>query len=233
MNVLLRGVTGSRAYGLATEASDTDMHGVFASPTRQVLGLRRPEWSRRVTQDYMLWEAGNAIRLALASNPSVLELLFLPEYETVTEPGEALVSLRDRLITRNLVLRSYLRNAESQAAKMRNRLWSMNKMDWHGDQEKEKAEIRKRARAISVCLIHGVQLWVTGSITVPLTLDEITAVRSAEQDPVHLDGLLDVAEECMEKTPSPLREQPDIRAAEEWLLQVREQYWDREETAGA
>jgi hypothetical protein len=227
VNVLLQGITGSRAYGLATEVSDTDRHGIYALPTRQVLGLRKPEWSQRPDSDTLYWEAGNAIRLALASNPTVLELLYLPEHEFRTELGEALCSLRGSLVSREAVRRSYLRNAESQAAKMRRRMWTMRKMDWRGDEQKELAEIRKRARSVAICLVQGIQLWETGSITVPLTEERRASVSAAEQDPVHLDGLLDFTEALMQREESPLPEAPDTPAAENWLLQVREQNWSR------
>lgn len=39
MNVLLKGVVGSTAYGLNHENSDVDYMGVFAAPTSEVLGL--------------------------------------------------------------------------------------------------------------------------------------------------------------------------------------------------
>lgn len=229
VNTLLRGITGSRAHGLATEISDTDRHGIYASPTTQVLGLSRPEWSRRTSDDDLMWEAGNAIRLALASNPTVLELLFLEQYEVASDLGGELVSLRDRLITQDLVRRSYLRNAESQAAKMRRRLWTMNKLDWHGDTENETREIRKRARSIAICLVQGMQLWNNGLFTVTLNEENRGIVLRAEADPVHLDGLLDKAEAVMEQPTNRLRETPDVAAAERWLLQVREAYWHAEQ----
>lgn len=226
--VLLLGVTGSRAHGLETEASDTDRAGIYALPTRQVLGLSKPEWSRRPHPDMMLWEAGNVIRLALNSNPTVLELLFLPEYEISTELGLALAGIRDLLVSRDQVRRSYLRNAESQAAKMRRRMWSMGKMDWDGDREKEEREIRERARAVAITLIQGAQLWETGTMTVRLSERQVSSVRAAEQDPVHLDGLLDLTEDLMSKESSSLPEQPDLAAAEKWLLDVREQNWSKQ-----
>lgn len=226
--VLLQGVTGSRAHGLATIVSDTDRHGIYALPTQRVLGLSRPEWSQRPDNDTLYWEAGNAIRLALSSNPTVIELLFLPRYELRTWLGEQLLAIRDSLISQEPVRRSYLRNAESQAGRMRNALWSMSKMDWHGDREAEERKIRKRARSVAVTLIQGAQLWTAGRITVTLSAMEVAAVRAAEQDPVHLNGLLDATDHLMEHEPTPLREAPDTEAAEQWLLDVRNAYWERE-----
>lgn len=226
--VLLQGVTGSRAHGLATDSSDTDRHGIYALPTRHVLGLRKMEWSRRTDQDTIMWEAGNAIRLALSSNPAVLELLFLPRYETYTGLGEQLVALRGSLITRELVRRSYMLNADSQAAKMRHSMWAMSKMGWRGDREAADRKIRKRARSVAITLVQGMELWETGNITVALSPERITSVRAAEQDPVHLGGLLDRADEHMQQVQSPLREEPDLKAAEKWLLKVRAQNWSTE-----
>ena len=39
-NVILEGVTGSTAYGLATENSDVDIKGIYLLPTSKVLSLR-------------------------------------------------------------------------------------------------------------------------------------------------------------------------------------------------
>ena len=39
MQIILEGVTGSTAYGLATENSDIDIHGIYQAPTKEVLGI--------------------------------------------------------------------------------------------------------------------------------------------------------------------------------------------------
>ncbi len=41
MHVLLSGIVGSTAYGLAHAGSDIDRLGMFAAPTEQLHGLHR------------------------------------------------------------------------------------------------------------------------------------------------------------------------------------------------
>jgi uncharacterized protein len=78
--VLLSGIVGSTAYGLARPGSDVDRLGLFAVPTEQLHGLRRPPESHVTHEpDSTLHEAAKWARLALRSNPTVLELAWLPD----------------------------------------------------------------------------------------------------------------------------------------------------------
>ena len=87
-NVLLSGVVGSVAYGLDTEDSDVDRLGVFAAPTERLLGLHPPKPSIVSSKpDATFHEAGKFASLALNVNPTITELMWLPDdlYETRTE----------------------------------------------------------------------------------------------------------------------------------------------------
>jgi predicted nucleotidyltransferase len=80
-NVLLSGVVGSVAYGLATPDSDLDILGIFAVPTAQLHGLRQPQQTYTATgPDYTYHEVTKAVRLMMGGNPTVLELLYLDNY---------------------------------------------------------------------------------------------------------------------------------------------------------
>jgi uncharacterized protein len=48
--ILLAGIVGSTAYGLADADSDVDRLGMFAAPTRAVLGLHTPRESHVTTK---------------------------------------------------------------------------------------------------------------------------------------------------------------------------------------
>src|ERR1044072_586656 len=96
LSVLLLGVIGSTAYGLAGPDSDVDRLGVFAVPTVELHGLERPAESKVTYEpDVTLHEAAKFCRLALAGNPTVTELLWLPSrlYEVRTPPGDGLIAL--------------------------------------------------------------------------------------------------------------------------------------------
>lgn len=64
MNVILQGVVGSTAYGLATPESDIDRLGVFQARTSELLVLHPPKESRVSTSpDVTHHELGNMLGL--------------------------------------------------------------------------------------------------------------------------------------------------------------------------
>lgn len=224
---LLLGVTGSRAHGLERDDSDTDMRGVYAEPTERVLGLEGAPQANWHTEGHVMWEARQAIRLALQSSPTVTELLHLPGYEELTEDGWDLVSLRSRLVSREQVYRSYLSNAESQLTRLKARRRVMRKMDYRGDREVDERWIRKRARHIAISVVQGSALWKTGGMTVRLANAERDVVLDAEANPDVLPTLIRRLYRVTERE-SALPEAPDTEAAEQWLLRVRERNWKRD-----
>src|SRR5882762_424379 len=97
-NILLRGITGSVAYGLNTPESDVDRHGIFAAPTEKLLSLHCPPLTLDGHDpDLTYHEAGKYVGLALKANPTVTELLWLPEdlYEIRTPLGDDLIAIRE------------------------------------------------------------------------------------------------------------------------------------------
>ena len=124
MNILLSGVVGSTAYGLASAGSDVDRLGMFAAPTESLLGLRQPKESHVTTgPDKTLHEAGKWCRLALAGNPTVTELVWLPDdlYEIRTGLGDELVGIRTAFLSAGRVRDAYLGYATQQFRKLENR----------------------------------------------------------------------------------------------------------------
>lgn len=76
--ILLEAISGSRAYGLDTPESDTDIKGVFYLPREQFYGLEYIPQISNETNDIVYYELGRFIELLLASNPNTLELLASP-----------------------------------------------------------------------------------------------------------------------------------------------------------
>ena len=90
-DLVLVGLVGSKAYGLDHAGSDEDYLGVFQLETSTLLGLGRPHETVTNTHldhpgvpDYTYQELGKFVKLALAGNPTILELLWLDKY--VTQP---------------------------------------------------------------------------------------------------------------------------------------------------
>lgn len=123
IRTILRGVVGSKAYGLDHADSDTDRMEVFAAPALDIAGL---DWhSSKDSQaiqgpegdDFSAHEVGKFVRLALKSNPTVSELLWLDEYEVVDESGDRLIEARKLFLSVNGVRSAYLGYANAQFTK--------------------------------------------------------------------------------------------------------------------
>ena len=93
-NIILEGVTGSTAYGLATENSDVDVKGVYLLPTKEVLSLQfNPQKTTRdnTNPDWVYHEIGKFMKLVMNGNPTVTELLYLDEYTNLQYIGKLLI----------------------------------------------------------------------------------------------------------------------------------------------
>ena len=76
--LLLDCVSGSRAYGLNTPQSDTDLKGVFLLPKRTFYGLAYTEQVNNESNDEVYYELTRFVQLLINSNPNILELLSTP-----------------------------------------------------------------------------------------------------------------------------------------------------------
>lgn len=76
--ILFEAVSGSRAYGLATAQSDTDIKGVFYLPRHVYYGLNTVQQVSNASNDVVYYELGRFVELLLNSNPNTLELLAAP-----------------------------------------------------------------------------------------------------------------------------------------------------------
>ncbi|MGV4984830.1 nucleotidyltransferase domain-containing protein [Streptomyces sp. NRAIS4] len=94
-------VMGSRAFGLATEASDTDRRGVFLAPTPLFWRFEKPPTHvEGPGEEQFSWELERFCELALRGNPNILECLHSPLVERVDDTGRELLSLREAFLSR-------------------------------------------------------------------------------------------------------------------------------------
>ena len=71
---------GSRAYNLATPASDIDIRGVFKVPAGEYLRVTQPaQQVNDGTQDTIYYELRRYFHLAADCNPNIIELLWTDE----------------------------------------------------------------------------------------------------------------------------------------------------------
>ncbi|MGW1023226.1 nucleotidyltransferase domain-containing protein [Streptomyces sp. NPDC002577] len=94
-------VTGSRAFGLATDGSDTDRRGVFLAPTRLFWRFEKPPAHvDGPAEEQFSWELERFCELALRANPNILECLHSPLVEYADETGRELLALRGAFLSR-------------------------------------------------------------------------------------------------------------------------------------
>lgn len=162
LDVLLSGVVGSTAYGLAREGSDIDRHGFFVAPTLQVAGLDwNPQRETRVTTgpDSTFHEVGKACRLMLKGNPSVMEMLWLEAYETLTPLGQLLIDHRAVFLSERAIRAAYGGYAHAQAQKLALRGDGTFGGVGHG-------RTAKHGRHLLRLMRQGRELLATGALTV-------------------------------------------------------------------
>ncbi len=78
-NIIFECISGSRAYGLETPTSDTDIRGVFILPKEQFYSLEYIGQINNETNDIAYYELRKFIELCLKNNPNILEMLNVPE----------------------------------------------------------------------------------------------------------------------------------------------------------
>ncbi|MCM2418564.1 MULTISPECIES: nucleotidyltransferase domain-containing protein [unclassified Streptomyces] len=96
-------VMGSRAFGLATEGSDTDRRGVYVAPTPLFWGFAKPPTHvDGPAEEQFSWEVERFCELALRANPNLLECLHSPLVERLDDTGRELLALRGAFLSRQV-----------------------------------------------------------------------------------------------------------------------------------
>lgn len=225
MDILLKGVVGSTAYGLATPESDVDYMGVYMEPKETFLGLRlvqEKDFTVHNTSDELdttYHEVGKFLRLALKSNPSIMELLWLPNvlYTEISDFGLELLDCRHWFASAPLVKSAYLGYATQQ--------FKLLERDGNfGSDMKKRTE--KHARHLYRLLLQGFELYRTGELSVQLDAFDVAKVREFGQRVAA--GDLDLArtemayyeEQFSTKQPH-VREEPNEKAANSLLIDFR------------
>lgn len=215
-NIILEGVTGSRAYGLDHEGSDTDIKGIYVEPTDNVLSIgwdsqhstkdhTDPDWVYHEVQKYM--------KLAMNGNPTVLELLFLNDYTKLTKEGKMLVKNR-HLFLSNVIYNSYGGYALSQARKLNARGGT------YGSGRANRYE--KHSRHCFRLLYQGRELLETGTLTVrvtPAMREELFAI--GKKTPSEIMDKFEKEFSEFDKIKSVLPDKPDVEAINKLLLKIR------------
>ncbi|MEA2827552.1 MAG: uncharacterized protein QOG43_1991 [Actinomycetota bacterium] len=211
--VIYRCVTGSQAYGLADEASDVDVRGVFVAPPELLWSLQgAPDYLERERMAEAYWELAKFSVLALKANPNVLECLYTPLVQHVSPMGEELLGLRDAFLSR-LVHQTYNGYVLSQFKKLERDLRTKGEPKW------------KHVMHLIRLLLSGIEVLRRGTVSVDVGehRDRLLAIKGGEVSwkeveewrfQLHRDfdaALLD----------SPLPELPDYERVDGFVVDVR------------
>lgn len=118
--ILFECVSGSRAYGLDTPTSDTDIKGVFYLPKERFYSLHSdyiPQISNE-TNDIVYYELGRFVELLLQNNPNMMELLATPA-DKVLYRHPIMDSLKPEWFISKLCEKTFAGFANSQIKKAR------------------------------------------------------------------------------------------------------------------
>ncbi len=221
---ILLGVVGSRAYGLDTPESDSDLAGIFAAPTDRVLGLDGPgavqESIVQHDPDRTLHEVGKFCGLALKGNPTVSELLWLNSYETLLPAGQLLVGLRKRFLGQKAIRAAYTGYAIQQARRLVQRS-SEGRVGFDPDLAKRTA---KHGRHCHRLLLQAEGLLRTGSLVVDVSEHRekiFAAGHVAETDPQEFYRLFETKVAEIDAIESALPMEPDRAAIDAALVILR------------
>ncbi|MBI2827388.1 MAG: nucleotidyltransferase domain-containing protein [Planctomycetia bacterium] len=211
--VIYRCVVGSRAYGLASDDSDTDRRGIYLAPAELHWSLYGvPEQLESDATQEAYWELQKFLVLALKANPNVLECLYTPIVETATPLAHELLDMRDRFLSR-LVYQTYNGYVMSQFKRMEAYLRN------HGEIK------RKHAMHLIRLLLSGIHVLRDRVVTVDVGehRDALLAVRTNEMPWEEVEGwrrrLHAEFDRAYESTTLP--ERPDYESANALLVKAR------------
>ncbi|MGW0786257.1 nucleotidyltransferase domain-containing protein [Streptomyces sp. NPDC002913] len=206
-------VMGSRAFGLATEDSDTDRRGVFLAPTPLFWGFTKPPTHVEGPADEQFsWELERFCELALRGNPNVLECLHSPLVERIDATGHELLGLRGAFLSRHAHT-TFVRYALGQRRKL------------EADVRLHGAPRWKHAMHLLRLLTSCRDLLRTGELVIGVgdARDDLLAVKRGEVPWAEVERRMTrLAEESDEAVSrSPLPAGPDRERVEAFLVRTR------------
>lgn len=219
---ILKAVVGSQAHGLAGPDSDTDYRGVFVVPTTDILCLggsaRRTSWLERddagqVLADDVAWEVGHFLGLATKCNPSILECMAAPAFEA-DEWGRELRALLPSVWNPKGVRGAFVGYGLNQRKKM---LDDKDKRPW------KFACAYLRTLAAAECLLAtGTVLMDTRGHTLHA---DLVRFKAGEASKGEIIDLCDQWTVYVEDAFAACRHEPNVAAANDYLLRLRRANW--------
>ncbi|MEU1463244.1 nucleotidyltransferase domain-containing protein [Streptomyces sp. NPDC005727] len=206
-------VMGSRAFGLATGASDTDRRGVFLAPAPLFWRFEKPPAHvEGPGEERFSWELERFCELALRGNPNILECLHSPLVEHVDDTGRELLSLRGAFLSRQ-VYDTFTRYALGQRRKLDADVRTTGAPRW------------KHAMHLLRLLMSARDLLRTGELRIDVgdEREPLLAVKRGEvpwpEVEARMARLAAQSEEALHRTPLP--PEPDRARVADFLFRAR------------
>ncbi|HKE63385.1 MAG TPA: nucleotidyltransferase domain-containing protein [Micromonosporaceae bacterium] len=264
--LILRAQVGSGVHGTSISGQDDrDEMGICLEPARFVTGLarvpsgvaatggtvpfqqyeRHTAWDRpggvrnrsgAGDLDVVVYSARKWARLALAGNPTVLLLLFVPDDEVVyrNEVGVELTDNADRFASRVAADR-FLGYLRAQKAAMTGQSGARTNRPELAARHGYDTKFAMHALRLG---LQGIEFLTTGRITLPVPEPDRSYLLSIRRGEVALDEVIAAAEHAEDRllelrSSSPLPEEPDWQWVNEWLHRSHIAYWNCTQTNAA
>jgi len=211
--IIYRCIVGSRAYGLDTEESDTDLRGIYVAPAELQWSLfGAPEQFEDNATQSCYWELQKFLTMALKANPNILECLYSPLVEKVARLGEELLTVRQHFLSQ-MIFQTFNGYAMSQFKKIEQDRRNHGEVRW------------KHAMHLLRLLLTGAATLREGAVPVRVEAhrDRLLVVKRGElswpeveawRKELHRDF-----EQALAETRLP--ERPDYETANRFLIKAR------------
>lgn len=114
--LVLEVITGSKAYGLDTAKSDTDIRGVFVLPKDMYYGLEYVEQVNNESNDIVYYELKRFMELLARNNPNILEMLNTPD-RCVLQKHPIMEAIKPEMFLSKLCQQTFANYAYTQIKK--------------------------------------------------------------------------------------------------------------------
>ena len=211
--IIYRCVVGSRAYGLDNDESDTDLRGIYLAPAELQWSLfGAPEQFEDNATQSCYWELQKFLTMALKANPNILECLYSPMVEKVTDLGAELIAARQGFLSQ-MIFQTFNGYAMSQFKKIEQDIRNSGQIKW------------KHAMHLLRLLLTGAATLRTGNVPVRVDAerDRLLSVKRGELPWTEVDAwrkeLHRDFESALAETKLP--ERPDYEEANYFLIKAR------------
>jgi len=211
--IIYRCVVGSRAYGLETDASDTDLRGIYLAPAELEWSLfGAPEQFEDNATQSCYWELQKFIVMALRANPNILECLYSPMVQKITPVGEELLAMREAFLSQ-MIFQTFNGYAMSQFKKIEQDIRNSGEIKW------------KHAMHLLRLLLTGAATLRDGRVPVRVEAnrERLLSIKRGELPWADVDAwrkkLHRDFEQALAETKLP--ERPDYEAANRFLVKAR------------